>query len=178
MELEAEDGEDFGHGPRASAEREPDAEVVSRDGEDVTQGQPAASSGKAKTKANAKGKAKAKASAGQGAGKPQIRRVSKNEESIAEAQAMGVQTGSKDAWRKCGTCDQFLLVSCFYLKQILCRFCFNDKRAFDRLVALSPECEKVRQMEKTKLGEHKKCSRPPSKHGSYVSLPLHTSNGV
>ena len=73
MELEAEVGEDFGHGPRASAEREPDAEVVNRDGEDVTQGQPAASSGKAKTKANAKGKAKAKASAGKGAGKGQTR---------------------------------------------------------------------------------------------------------
>ena len=155
MELEAEVGEDFGHGPRASAEREPDAEVVNRDGEDVTQGQPAASSGKAKTKANAKGKAKAKASAGQGAGKPQIRRVSKSEESIAEAQAMGVQTDSKDAWRKCGTCDQFLLATCFHDQMSKCKFCFNDKRAFDRLVALSPEYKRVQELQKNHPSEYK-----------------------
>ena len=156
MELEGEHGEDFGHGPHAVAAEEQEAEVVDRSDEDVTESHKAACSGKAKSKAKAKGKAKAKASAGQGAREVQTRRASRSEESIAEARATGMDTDSEDAWRKCGSCDQFLLVTCFNDKQNLCKFCNNDKRAFDRLVALSPEREAIRELENTRPVDFKK----------------------
>jgi hypothetical protein len=67
-----------------------------------------------------------------------------------------MDTDSEDAWRKRGSCDQFLLVTCFNDKQNLCKFCNNDKRAFDRLVALSPEREAIRELEITRPVDLKK----------------------
>jgi hypothetical protein len=90
MELEGEDGEDFGHGPHAVAAEEQPAEMVDRDDEDVTEGHQAAFSTKAKSKSKAKGKAKAKASAGQGAREVQTRRASKSED-FPRHQCTGVQ---------------------------------------------------------------------------------------
>ena len=155
MSALAHDGDDFSDSPCAPADSEPEADVVDRHGEEVIQGDLAVVSGKAKAKAKGKGKAKAKASAGKGACKGHGRRAAR-EACMAESQAQGVQTESDSSWRKCITCDEYLLVTFFNDRMSKCKFCFNDKRAFDRLVALSPEADTVRHMERKTPGEHKK----------------------